>query len=120
MTAKTLAHSIASSCFPTATASRRPVCGTGAQADAHASVDSVTRTRVQETIEHEKATVAQFGSTHRPGWLMTNGTLRLGKIGNERGGSFPILLPLSELRTSFDPQRDNGPSWIRGRHYKSK
>lgn len=56
----------------------------------------------------------------RTDWFMTKDTLRLGKIVIQCGGFFPKLFPLSELRTTFEQRRDNGPYCILGLFLKTK
>lgn len=50
----------------------------------------------------------------RTDWFMTKDTLRLGRIVMKFGGIFPKLFPLSELRTTLEQRRDNGPYCILG------
>jgi ubiquinone/menaquinone biosynthesis C-methylase UbiE len=56
----------------------------------------------------------------RTDWFMTRDTLRLGKIVMKCGGIFPKLFPLSELRTTLEQRRDNGPFCILGLFRKAK
>jgi ubiquinone/menaquinone biosynthesis C-methylase UbiE len=50
----------------------------------------------------------------RTDWFMTKDTLKLAKIVMKCRGIFPRLFPLSELRTTFEQRRDNGPYCILG------
>ena len=56
----------------------------------------------------------------RTDWFMTKDTLRLARIVMKCGGVFPKLFPLSELRTTLEQRRDNGPYCILGLFRKPK
>lgn len=47
-------------------------------------------------------------------WFMTQDTLRLGRILHTFGGVFPKIFSLSELRTTLEQRRTNGPYCLLG------